>query len=68
MCVNSTTRGAFNLGFSPTVVAAATATRDLPDPAGQTIPAATLQQTSLATLADLFAIIAPDTASLLAAG
>ena len=30
MCVNSTARGAFNLGFAPTVVAAATATRDLP--------------------------------------
>ena len=30
MCVNSTARGAFNLGYAPTVVAAATATRALP--------------------------------------
>jgi nicotinamidase-related amidase len=67
MCVNSTTRGAFNLGFSPTVVAAATATRDLPGPDGQTVPAAALQQASLAALADLFAVVAPDTASLTAA-
>ena len=29
MCVNSTARGAFNLGYAPTVVAAATATRTL---------------------------------------
>ncbi|MBP5986424.1 MAG: cysteine hydrolase [Azonexus sp.] len=68
MCVNSTTRGAFNLGFSPTVVASATATRDLPGPDGQTIPAATLQQASLAALADLFAIVTPSTTNLIAAG
>jgi len=30
MCVNSTARGAFNLGYHPTVVASATATRELP--------------------------------------
>lgn len=64
MCVNSTARGAFNLGFAPTVVAAATATRDLPGFDGQTVPAATLQQASLATLSDLFAVIVPNTASL----
>lgn len=64
MCVNSTARGAFNLGFAPTVVAAATATRDLPGSDGQTVPAAALQQASLAALADLFAVIVPDTASL----
>ena len=66
MCVNSTARGAFNLGFAPTVVAAATATRDLPGFDGQTVPAATLQQASLATLSDLFAVIVPNTASLTA--
>lgn len=64
MCVNSTARGAFNLGFAPTVVAAATATRDLPGSDGRTVPAAALQQASLAALADLFAVIVPDTASL----
>ena len=57
MCVNSTTRGAFNLGFQPTVVAAATATRDLPGSDGDVVPAATLQAASLAALRDLFAVV-----------
>lgn len=64
MCVNSTTRGAFNLGFAPTVVASATATRDLPDPHGNVVPAATLQAASLAALGDLFAVVVPDAAAL----
>jgi nicotinamidase-related amidase len=58
MCVNSTARGAFNLGFKPTVVVRATATRDLPAAGGGVIKAEALQQASLATLGDLFAIIA----------
>jgi nicotinamidase-related amidase len=58
MCVNSTARGAFNLGFRPTVVAAATATRDLPGPDGSRVPAPQLQAASLAALADLFAVVA----------
>lgn len=57
MCVNSTARGAFNLGFRPTVVAAATATRDLPAPDGGVVPAAQLQAASLAALGDLFAVV-----------
>lgn len=64
MCVNSTARGAFNLGFAPTVVAAATATRDLPGTDGRVVTAGALQQASLAALADLFALVAPNTASL----
>lgn len=60
MCVNSTARGAFNLGYSPTVVAAATATRDLPLPDGSSVPAATVQATSIAMMRDLFAAIAPN--------
>ncbi|MBV9749322.1 MAG: cysteine hydrolase [Acetobacteraceae bacterium] len=52
MCVNSTARGAFSLGYAPTLVAAATATRDLP---GVAAPA--LQAASLAALADLFAVV-----------
>lgn len=64
MCVNSTTRGAFNLGFAPTVVASATATRDLADPHGTLVPAATLQAASLAALSDLFAVVIPDAAAL----
>ncbi len=64
MCVNSTARGAFNLGFRPTVVAAATATRALPGPDGAVVPAAALQAASLAALGDLFAIVAPDAAAI----
>ena len=62
MCVNSTARGAFNLGFAPTVVAAATATRDLPGPDGGIVPAAALQAASLAALGDLFALVVPTAA------
>lgn len=65
MCVNSTARGAFNLGYAPTVVAAATATRALPG-AGSTsdVPAATMQSASLAAIADLFAVVVPDAAAI----
>jgi nicotinamidase-related amidase len=57
MCINSTARGAFNLGFRPTVVAAATATRDLPNVDGSVVPAAAIQAASLAAVADLFAVV-----------
>jgi nicotinamidase-related amidase len=63
MCVNSTARGAFNLGFAPTVVAAATATRSLPGPAGP-VSAAALQAASLAALSDLFAVVVADGAGI----
>jgi nicotinamidase-related amidase len=63
MCVNSTARGAFNLGFAPTVVAAATATRALPGPDGP-VPAATVQAASLAALSDLFAVVVPKAADI----
>ncbi len=59
MCINSTARGAFSLGFRPTVVASATATRDLPAPDSSVVPASQLQAASLATLADLFTVVAP---------
>jgi nicotinamidase-related amidase len=55
MCVNSTARDAFNLGYRPTIVANATATRELPGADGMPVPAATLQSASLAGIADLFA-------------
>lgn len=64
MCVNSTVRGAFNLGYRPTVVAAATATRALPTPQGGVVSAEALQEASLATLSDLFAVIVPNAAAL----
>ncbi|MHA0288430.1 cysteine hydrolase family protein [Mycobacterium sp. C3-094] len=57
MCVNSTARGAFNLGYAPTVVAAATATRPLPGVGGEPVPASALQAASLAAVADLFAVV-----------
>lgn len=59
MCVNSTARGAFNLGYAPTVPAAATATRTLPDVSGNPVPAAVMQAASLAAIADLFAVVVP---------
>ena len=58
MCINSTARGAFNLGYRPTIVAATTATRDLPALDGSVVPAAAVQAASLAAVADLFAIVA----------
>lgn len=60
MCINSTTRGAFNLGFAVTVPAAATATRPLPVPGGGVVEAATVQAVALAALGDLFAVVVPD--------
>ncbi|MGB3770463.1 MAG: cysteine hydrolase family protein [Rhodococcus sp. (in: high G+C Gram-positive bacteria)] len=62
MCVNSTARGAFNLGFSPTVVASTTATRSLPGAGG--VDAAAVQAASLAAIADLFGVVVPDVASI----
>lgn len=51
-CVSSTARAARDLGYVPTLVAAATATRDLPDGKGDIVPAAAVQAASLAALAD----------------
>jgi nicotinamidase-related amidase len=59
MCVNSTARGAFSLGYRPAVVAGATATRALPGPGGSTVSAAALQAASLASIADLFGVVVP---------
>ncbi|RAI31082.1 cysteine hydrolase family protein [Rhodoplanes serenus] len=58
MCVEATARGAVDLGLSPTVVAAATATRDLRHPLdGTVVPAAEVHRNALAALADRFATI-----------
>jgi nicotinamidase-related amidase len=59
MCVNSTARGAFNIGYEPIVVAAATATRALPGLNDSTLPAEAIQSASLAAIADLFAVVVP---------
>jgi nicotinamidase-related amidase len=60
MCVSTTVRAALDLGYRSTVVAAATATRDLPGPTGGVVPAAELQRTELAALADRFAVVVKD--------
>jgi len=58
MCINSTARGAYSLGYNPTVVASGTATRALPSKVtGQTIPAAQVHDAALAALSDLPAAV-----------
>ena len=57
-CVSSTVRAAKDRGYTITVVAPATATRDLPDGRGGTIPASVLQTACLAGLGDTMARIA----------
>ncbi|MBU1363368.1 MAG: cysteine hydrolase [Gammaproteobacteria bacterium] len=56
-CVDSTARDAFHRGYRVGVVADASATRDLPGPDGQTIPAATVHAAVLAGLGDRIAEI-----------
>ena len=63
MCVNSTARAAFTLGYSPTVVASATATRALPSKAsGKTVPSEQIQEAALAALSDLPSAVVPSSA------
>ena len=64
VCINSTARGAFNLGFKPTVVASACATRSLVGANGKTIDAQTMHEAALAAIRDLFAVVVDDVASL----
>ncbi|MFJ8648881.1 cysteine hydrolase family protein [Streptomyces sp. NPDC093546] len=58
MCVTFTAQGAFNLGYRPTVVAEATATRSLPAPDGTALPAEVLHNAALTTIGDLFGPVA----------
>jgi nicotinamidase-related amidase len=58
MCVSSTARAAFDLGFRVTIDASGCATRDLPDGRGGTIAAEVVHEVALAELSDRFAIIA----------
>ena len=60
VCVNSTARAAFNHGYKTTVVAAATATRSLPNPTGGVTPAKALHDASLTALHDMFAVVVPN--------
>ena len=63
---SATARSALDHGFRNTVVAAATATRDLPHFAGaDVISAAQVQQATLAALSDRFSVVVQDTGALL---
>lgn len=64
MCVAFTAQGAFNLGYRPTVVAEATATRSLAAPDGTVVPAAALRTAALTTIADVFGLVVPTVADL----
>ena len=57
MCVSSTVRAAIDRGYRSTIVARATATRDLPVPGGGVVTASAVQSASLAALADRFAAV-----------
>jgi nicotinamidase-related amidase len=61
MCISATARSALDHGLRNTVVAAATATRDLPHFSGAGVTrAAILQEAALAALADRFSVIVAD--------
>ena len=62
MCLSTTVRHAVEFGYFSTVVASATATRDLPDGFSGVIPADVVKRTALAELNDRFATIVPDAA------
>lgn len=68
MCVTFTAEGAVNLGYRPTVVAEATASRALAAPDGTVLAAATLQAAALTTISDRFGPIALTVDDLVAAG
>jgi nicotinamidase-related amidase len=63
MCISATARAALDRGYRTTVVASATATRDLPDPLGGIVPAGEVHRATLAALADRFAIVVRDTSA-----
>ena len=63
MCVNSTARGAFSLGYQATVAASGTATRALPSTlTGAALPSQAVHEAALAALADLPASVVPTVA------
>lgn len=65
MCVDSTARAAVDLGYGVTIVENATASRPLPGAVGK--PARSAQEVhdgALSNLADLFAVVVPDSTAL----
>ena len=57
MCVSSSVRAAFDLGFESFVCHDACATRDLPSVTGQVITASTVHDSAMAALQDRFAAL-----------
>ncbi len=57
MCINSTAHGGFNLGYAPTIVASATATRALEGAHGQVLSAQQVHDAAIASTRDLYAAI-----------
>ena len=57
MCINSTAHGGFNLGYAPTVVASATATRPLQSANGKVLSAQEVHDGAIASTRDLYAAI-----------
>ncbi len=64
MCVSTTVRAALDHGYRCTVVAAACASRDLPDGCGGVVPAAEVHRVELAALGDRFAAVVPTAAEI----
>ena len=64
MCVNSTALGGFNLGYSVTVVANATATRSLQAANGKALSAQEVHDGAIASTRDLYAAIVDTTEEL----
>lgn len=64
MCVNSTAHGGFNLGYKPTVVASATATRPLEASKGKLVTAQQVQDAAIASTRDLYAAVVDSVADL----
>jgi len=64
MCVSATVRAALDHGYRCTMVAAACASRDLPDGRGGVVPAAEVHRVELAALGDRFATVVATTAEL----
>jgi nicotinamidase-related amidase len=64
MCVSSTVRTSIGLGYAPTVIANACATRDLPDGHGGRVAARDLHRNELVALSDLFAAVIDDMSGL----
>lgn len=62
MCVSATVRSALDHGYRCTVIASACATRDLPGPKGEIVPAEIVHEAELAALGDRFAAVARNVA------